>query len=301
VHYRALESGDPKEQQDGKSLVRGRKKATRFKKSESDEEEDKEPAAYDWKAQTAQSAARKAELERLKQERAKKAQEAAEIEAAAAEEIGANEIAEEGEEAAGGEAEAGETEGLKRKKDKVTRFTKQQAAEEEVVDGYSSILERHKDMIPWVPLKKRLEQESVIYFRLGKRENVLKAARDKMRQQGLYVAKDGLMLPANVERELQRAKIRREAKAAKSSTPLEKDEGAHVASFMGVKFHSEDEKFLMPFEPLKKRSSRPTIRYDPSLSYLQYDSIVPVTVGACTVNQLQEYRMPHFHTCSSQV
>ncbi len=259
----------------------GRKKATRFKKSESDEEEDKEEAgAYDWKAQTAQTAARKAEVERLKKEREKRAQEAAEIEAAAPEEGGADEIAEEEQVAGGeGEAEAGETEGLKRKKDKVTRFTKQQA-EEEVVDGYSSILERHKDMIPWVPLKKRLEQESVIYFRLGKRENVLKAARDKMRQQGLYVAKDGLVLSANVERELQRSKIRREAKVAKSSTPVEKDEGAHFPSYMGVKFHSEDEKFLMPFEPLKERSSRPTIRYDPSLSYLQYNSIVPVTVRA---------------------
>jgi hypothetical protein len=280
MHVRTSEGGDlADEAADSKPLTRGGKKSTRFKKAGSDED-DEESAASDIRAQAAARKAemekRKQEMEKVKQEAAKRAQEQGEIENAEKQDGGDGE-AEEGGGVPASEIEAGETEGLKRKKDKITRFTKQQG-EEDVTDDYGSLLEKHKENIPWVPLKKRLEQESVIYFRLGKRENVLKVARDKMREQGLYVAKERLLLPANVERELQRAKIQREAKAARSDVPLENKDAAHMAVYMGVKFHPEDEKFLMPFEPVKERSCRPSMRYDPSLPYLQYDTIVPVTV-----------------------
>mmetsp|Transcript_960 Transcript_960/g.2143 ORF Transcript_960/g.2143 Transcript_960/m.2143 type:complete len:1691 (+) Transcript_960:303-5375(+) len=280
---RSDEGGDNKEEKGG-GLKRGGKKSTRFKKDDSDEEEEES----DWKAEAAK---RKADKEKAKQEREelRKAKEKM-----AEEEI--QEEAGEGEEGkdeeAGAEGEGGE--GLQRTKEKRTRFSKASSGEQndeaEAFDEMGSLFERHKEAIPWVPTAKRVEKEKEVYLRLGKRETVLKEARSRMREQGLYVAGERRLLPANVERDLLRSKMQREAKAerlklaikAGGATPAkEGEEGGATKTFVdpksGVEFSAEDEQFLVPFEPLKERVCRPAMRYDPTLPYMLYDTIVPVT------------------------
>ena len=281
-------------------LKRGGKKSTRFRKDDSDDED---AGAGDWKAEAAK---KKAEREKKKEERAKEL----ERERKEAEEGGgdphdtsivAGDEDVDGAAGVGGVEEGGDDANeatLKRSKEKRTRFSRIQEDEaDDTYDELGSLFERHKENIPWIPYKKRLEQEATVLFHLGKRESVLKQARDQMREQGLYVAGERRLWPANVERDLLRAKVQREALAkrvkAAASTSGGGGGGGEAANVgegkdgtihkvfidpkSGMEFSADDEQFLVPFEPTKERSCRPSSRYDPSLPYMQYDSVVPTT------------------------
>lgn len=263
---------------ESKPLTRGGKKATRFSKAAQSIDEDDDD---DWKAKAAAAKAEREKLKEQRQEALKKAKEQQEIEEEHKDEDGDGGV--------GGNAEAEGTpskpsnrETLRRRKvEAVTRFSREETLEEDA-DDLVSIFEKHKESIPWVPHKKRKEQEKDIYFRLGKRQSVLKTARENMRQQGLYVAREQLLLPANVERQLQRADIRRKAdqkRIGEADSMMRTQSAVFTDPKSGIEFCADDHKFLVPFEPLKERICRPSMRYDPTLPYLQYDNVVPVTVS----------------------
>lgn len=279
------EEGDVNKEESSLPLKRGGKKATRFRKGDSDDED--AGGRGDWKAEAAK---KKAEREKKKDEMAKQAEKAKE-EGGAKDDLDTSINAGDDEDNTKGAGVGGDDEGeelgtLKRSKEKRTRFSKAQEEEPtETYDDLKSLFERHKENVPWISRAKRIELENTVLFRLGKRQSVLKEARDRMREQGLYVAGERRLWPANVERDLLRAKVRREAlevriKGASPNVPKEEGGELHkvfIDPKSGIEFSAEDEQFLVPFEPLKERSCRPSTRFDPAMGYMQYETIVPVT------------------------
>jgi len=141
---------------------------------------------------------------------------------------------------------------------------------------------REPSKIQWMSLPTRLEKESETYMTLSeakKTEKTMAKVREQMRKQGLYVARERVLLPGNVERAIQRVRIRK-ARAAKAGGEVSAD-GAAVVNVGEAadpnNFSPEEERFLVPFDPLKERFSRPAMRYDPYMPYLQYNMLVPAT------------------------
>jgi hypothetical protein len=143
-------------------------------------------------------------------------------------------------------------------------------------------------------------EEEDVYMTLAsakKSEKTMAKVREQMRKQGLYVAQERVLLPGNVERAIQRVRARKEH-AARKGTPAaaavqmlksQSSISAFYSKFTRAltleilyqdanvvgrvsdpyAFSTEEERYLVPFDPLKERCSRPAMRYDPYLPYLQ--------------------------------
>jgi hypothetical protein len=168
------------------------------------------------------------------------------------------------------------------------------AKEDEDHDDDGSIAElltRDASRIPWLKdSAKRREEEDNILMSLAsakKNEHTMAKVREEMRKQGLYVAPERMLLPHNVERAMQRVRARREHAAlrekarggdAGGDAGGGADTGAVVSAVEdGSNLAQEDHPYLVLFDPLKERSSRPAMRFDPHMPYLQYRMQVPVT------------------------
>eukprot|EP00960_Hanusia_phi_P059627 764236-Hanusia_phi.AAC.4 len=158
-----------------------------------------------------------------------------------------------------------------------TRFDSRESSLEPPF-SYSSVFAGRPDQVPWVPVRKRIEQEKQVLFSLsGKSESILEKARNDMRRQGLYVAHEKEILSANVERAVRRIRI--QSSLATGNGSLDKDESKEKDDqdkLSAIRFPPGEEIFITPFDPLEIRRCRPTMRYDPSATYLQYDMIVPM-------------------------
>ncbi|EKX45015.1 hypothetical protein GUITHDRAFT_163401 [Guillardia theta CCMP2712] len=158
-----------------------------------------------------------------------------------------------------------------------TRFDSRESSLETPF-SYTSAFAGHPEHIPWVPVSKRIQQEKEVLFSLaGRGENILEKARNDMRRQGLYVAHEKEILSANVERAVRRIRMQ-QSMAAKDGVKAaddsqEKDDHDKLSA---IRFPPREEIFVTPFDPLEIRRCRPTMRYDPSAMYLQYDMVVPV-------------------------
>jgi hypothetical protein len=191
--------------------------------------------------------------------------------------------ANEGEEEVEEESDEGQGGGLRRQDKGNSRFAAAEAAgggaEAQEADQFemSRTLCKDPSAIPWTPTRVRVEKEEGVLFRLGlSAKKKLAAARDEMREQGLYVARDKVLLPSNMERAIQRVRQRKQLVKARDGGAA-----ATVAVQMeqdgSLEAEEEASAFLMPFDPLKERVCRPSARYDPSLPHMQYDHVVPVT------------------------
>lgn len=190
----------------------------------------------------------------------------------------------------GGDDSPGASGVLKRKDEKEkTRFSGGGSAEinreDEDRTPAGQLLVRTPSKIPWMTIPTRLEKEAEAYMTLAeakKSEKTMAKVREEMRKQGLYVARERVLLPGNVERAIQRVRIRK-ARAARSGGENGADGAAAAAENVLAEtgdpnsFSPEEERFLVPFDPLKERFSRPAMRYDPYMPYLQYAMIVPAT------------------------
>ena len=189
---------------------------------------------------------------------------------------------------------------LKRRDEKAkTRFAKTGESLDVNRDGdedrtrTGELLARNPARIPWIRRQRSVDfifnkcqmppEEEEVYMTLAsakKSEKTMAKVREQMRKQGLYVAQERVLLPGNVERAIQRVRARKEHKARKGrQEPASADADAAVVGHVGDPdaFSPEEERYLVPFDPLKERCSRPAMRYDPYLPYLQYSMLVPVT------------------------
>lgn len=268
---------DAEDSKGGGELKRGGPSKSRFgaKKDDSDSDDDD-----DGEARKEAQRKRKEEIEKQRALVAKQKEKTEE------EEIEKAALGEDDDDAAGvgaGADSPGATGVLKRKDEKEkTRFSGGGSAEinreDEDRTPAGQLLVRTPSIIPWMTIPTRLEKEAETYMTLAeakKSEKTMAKVREEMRKQGLYVARDRVLLPGNVERAIQRLRIRK-ARAAKSGADGEAADVLAEAADPN-NFSPEEERFLVPFDPLKERFSRPAMRYDPYLPYLQYKMLVPAT------------------------
>ena len=245
------------------------------------DDSDDEDAAEKRKAAAAEKKAKQEALKAAIQAKKEKAEQD-EIEAAAK---GGDE--DEGAAGVGGGDETQDGGALRRKRgeDERTRFggtTARSNGSDDAPTG--SLLMRQPSCIPWhgpAPWLGHTEGENRVYMTLRAaktNERTMAKVREQMRKQGLYVARERVLLPKNVERAIQRVRARKEH--SKQSAP--KDDNAEAAAVSASvnepnEFSKDEERYLVPFDPLKERYCRPATRYDPYLPYLQYKMLVPVT------------------------
>ena len=209
------------------------------------------------------------------------------------------EIQEDDSEPAGGEDSPREGGMLKRKDEKAKpRFSKTGESldinrdDDEERTRTGELLVRNPNKIPWIPRQRSIDHlfsgcvmppnEEDVYMTLAsakKSEKTMAQAREQMRKQGLYVARERVQLAGNVERAIQRVRARKEHanRLGKSGADGVPSDTAVVTQADPNAFSPEEERYLVPFDPLKERYSRPATRYDPYQAYLQYTMLVPVT------------------------
>jgi len=266
---------------EGGELKRGGAKA-RFgaKDSDSDSDDDGAQKKEAMRKRKEEAAAKKAALAAKKEQA-----ETDEIEKAMGDE---DEPTGENDDAAGvGGGSPGETGALKRKDEKAkTRFSKTGESleinrEDEDRTPTGQMLARNPSKIPWHTQQTRQEREKDVYMSLAqakKSDKTMANVREQMRKQGLYVARERVLLPGNVERAMQRVRIRKEhADKVGNGDPADSAPQAAVVLTGSTNFSPEEERYLVPFDPLKERYSRPAMRYEPYMPYLQYTMLVPVT------------------------
>lgn len=183
---------------------------------------------------------------------------------------------------AGSEGSSGDGGALNRKSDvalaKTSRFKDDNdTRENEEHSSTGQLLVRNPHKLPWLSVESRQKGEQQMYMTLAaanRREKTMEKARQQMRRQGLYVARERVLLPGNVERAIQRVRIRKECAAQLARGD---DSASTSVAITHDKFSPEEERYLVSFDPLKERYCRPAMRYDPYLPYLQYEMLVPVT------------------------
>ena len=158
------------------------------------------------------------------------------------------------------------------------RFNKEESelnAQTSASTGAMSVLSAHSSMIPWVPLNERLKNERQILFRLsGDQMKMSTKAQSSLRDQGLNVSRFTSILSSNIDRAVVRARVRRflqpsqiEGASDRSSTILTCQQ--ILKDDVEIPLRNQEMIFVVPFEPYKDRACRPSMRYDPSLPYMQ--------------------------------
>jgi hypothetical protein len=144
--------------------------------------------------------------------------------------------------------------------------------------GGASILSVRSNEVPWIALNQRLSNERQVLFQLhrGDRTRMSTKTQSSMRDQGLYISRFSKILSYNIDRAILRARVHSSIQPLQNQDSSENLVTSLRSSLEILKddlespLRSEEMIFVIPFEPFKDRACRPSMRYDPSLPYLQY-------------------------------
>jgi hypothetical protein len=126
-------------------------------------------------------------------------------------------------------------------------------------------------------LNQKLSNERQVLFQVngGDRTKMSTKTQCSMRDQGLYISRITSILSYNIDRAILRARVHSSFRPLQNQETSEKLETSLQSSLEILKddlespLRNEEMIFVIPFEPFKDRACRPSMRYDPSLPYLQ--------------------------------
>ena len=150
--------------------------------------------------------------------------------------------------------------------------------------GGTSILSVHSNSIPWISFQRQMENEKKILFYVdqGGLTRLSSIAQSSLREQGLYVSRYPTVLPHNIDRAILRSRVRSELSRWEDTKLPENGKRGWILSLRsstdllgdlaGSPLRKQEMIYIVPFEPFKDRACRPSMRYDPTLPYMQFRS-----------------------------